>query len=139
MSVIVHRDPDTLPTWRFGWGAITWHVTPDSVPGAASTVGEVIINPGQGHSAHTHDDADEILYIIDGVGEQTVGDHPSFRVVAGDAVNVPRGTVHSTFNRGWRPLRILAVYTPGGAEEALRSLPDFEEIPAGEAPRWVQA
>ena len=34
---------------------------------------------------------------------------------------------HATVNRGWQPLRLLALYNPGGAEKALRELPDFGE------------
>jgi hypothetical protein len=29
---------------------------------------------------------------------------------------------------------LLAVYAPAGAEEVLKELPDYREVPAGEAP-----
>ncbi|MFC6879580.1 MULTISPECIES: cupin domain-containing protein [Actinomadura] len=132
----MHRDPNALPTMVFDWGSITWLVAPGGVPGASSTLGEVIINPGRGHERHEHPESDEILYIIDGEGRQTVGDGAEFPVKAGEAVWIPRGTLHSTFNTGWRPLRIIATYTPGGAEDALRDLPGFAELPAGTVPTW---
>ena len=75
---------------------------------------------------------------IEGTGRQTVGDGPEFDIVAGDAIWVPKGTLHSTFNTGWKPLRLIATYTPGGEEQALRTLPDFAELPAGENPVWHQ-
>ncbi|MDF5759169.1 cupin domain-containing protein [Spongiactinospora sp. TRM90649] len=133
----MRREPHAVPTMVFGWGSIKWHVTPGSVAGASSTLGEVIINPGKGHERHLHPESDEILYIIEGEGRQTVGDEPEFPVKAGDAVWIPRGVLHSTFNTTWRPLRIIATYTPGGAEAALRELPDFVELPPGEGPRWA--
>lgn len=130
------RSADNLPTWVFDWGSITWLVSPSSVTGASSTLGEVIINPGQGHDRHTHPEADEVLYIVEGTGVQTVGGGPEFPVSAGDAVWIPKGTEHSTFNTSWRPLRIVATYTPGGSEEGLRADPSLIELPARQVPRW---
>ncbi|MER6583642.1 cupin domain-containing protein [Nonomuraea sp. NPDC001023] len=133
----MHRPPDALPTMIFDWGAIKWHVTPDAVPGASSTFGEVVINPNKGHERHLHPDSDEVLYVIEGEGRQTVGDDPEFPVRAGEAIYIPKGTLHSTFNTGWRPLRIIATYTPGGAELALRELPGFVELGPGDHPTWA--
>ncbi|MET8866894.1 cupin domain-containing protein [Nonomuraea sp. NPDC004580] len=133
----MHRRPEDVPTMLFDWGSIKWHVTPATVPGASSTFGEVVINPDRGHDRHLHPASDEVLYIIEGEGRQTVGDEPEFAVTAGDAVYIPMGTLHSTFNTGWRPLRIIATYTPGGEEEALRELPGFVELPPGEHPNWA--
>ncbi|MFV2172745.1 cupin domain-containing protein [Actinomadura sp. LOL_016] len=133
----MHRDPNSVPTMVFDWGSIKWLVSPDGVPGASSTLGEVIINPDRGHDRHEHPESDEILYIIEGEGRQTVGDGPEYPVRAGDAVWIPKGTPHSTFNTGWRPLRILATYTPGGAETALREVPGFVELAPGDHPTWA--
>ena len=132
----MHRTPTDLPTMVFDWGTIKWHVTPDSVPAATSTV---VIYPEKGHDRHVHPDADEVLYVIEGEGRQTVDDGPEFTIRAGDAVWVPRATPHSTFNTGWRPLRLIATYTPGGAENVLRGAPDFVELAAGVNPTWAVA
>ncbi|WP_334169181.1 cupin domain-containing protein, partial [Timonella senegalensis] len=114
-------------------------VTPDTFPGAPLTAGEVVINPTKGHAIHTHPDSDEVLYIIEGSGVQTVGDSGEFEVSAGDTIYIPRGTEHSTFNTGWRQMRILAIYTPGGSEQGLREAPDYVAVPAGQAPVWERA
>ena len=47
---------------------------------------------------------------------------------------MPTAMFHSTVNTGWQPLRLLALYNPGGAEKALRELPDFRE---GAGPDWA--
>jgi oxalate decarboxylase/phosphoglucose isomerase-like protein (cupin superfamily) len=133
----VHRQPNELATMVFGWGSIKWLVSAGEIHGASSTLGEVVINPGRGHDLHEHPCSDEVLYVIEGRGVQTVGDSGEFEIVAGDAVWVPRGTLHSTFNTGWKPLRLIATYTPGGAEEALRDLPDFVELEPGRVPEWT--
>lgn len=127
-----------LPTEVFDWGSIKWGVTPELFPGSPVTVGEVVIEPTKGHDRHTHPESDEVLVVLDGDGEQTVGDSGPFAVTAGDSIAIPKGTPHSTFNTGWRQLRILAIYCPGGAETALRDAPDYAQLPPGRAPVWVR-
>ena len=129
-------DPNAQPTQTFSWGAIKWFVTPDRTPGAAMTFGEVILLPGRGHERHNHPDAEEVLYVLSGEGEQMVADEAPFRVHAGDAIYVPTAVFHSTVNTGWEPLRLLAIYNPGGPERALATLPDFREIVPGRNPGW---
>ena len=134
-----HSTQQDLATETFAWGSIKWGVTAGRFPGAPITVGEGVINPTKGHDVHTHPDSDEVLQVIEGEGVQTVGDSGEFSVTAGDSIYVPRGTEHSTFNTGWRQLRLLAIYSPGGAEEALRGAPDYQELAPGVAPVWERA
>jgi oxalate decarboxylase/phosphoglucose isomerase-like protein (cupin superfamily) len=131
-------DPAAVSTQTFEWGAIKWLVTPDATEGAGLTFGEVVLQPGQGHDRHNHPDAEEILYVLSGEGEQMLdeGGERRFPVHAGDTVYVPTGVFHSTRNTGWEPLRLLALCNPGGAEKALAGLPDFRELPAGELHAW---
>ena len=129
-------DPRSVPTQTFDWGAIKWLVTPDSTEGAGLTFGEVVLQPGRGHDRHNHPDAEEILYVLSGEGEQMLDDGEPFPVQAGDTIYVPTAVFHSTRNTGWEPLRLLALYNPGGAEKALQGLPDFREVPAGALPEW---
>jgi len=49
----------------------------------------------------------------------------------GDTIYVPAGIYHSTVNDGREPLRLIAIYNPGGPERDRESLPDFQEVPAG--------
>ena len=51
---------------------------------------------------------------------------------AGDLVSIPKGVYHSTFNVGWEPVRILAVYSPAGPEAGMRVSDEFTVLPAGE-------
>lgn len=133
------RRPDEVPTRTFDWGSIKWLVTPHLDEGAGLTVGEVIINPGQGHAPHVHPNEEEVIYVVSGEGVQTVGDGTEpFPIREGDAVYIPADTLHSTYNTTWRPLRLTVVYTPGGAETGLDSLPDARILPPGTVPAWVQ-
>ena len=111
---------------------IKWLVSPDQNPGAKITFGEVVLLPGQGHVRHNHPTSEEILYVLSGVGEQMVDDAPPFVVRPGDTIYIPTAIFHSTVNRGWEPLRLLALYNPGGAERALIDLPDYRSTPPGQ-------
>jgi oxalate decarboxylase/phosphoglucose isomerase-like protein (cupin superfamily) len=127
-------DPAALPTMSFDWGVIKPLVAADNTDDAGVSLMHVVLLPGQGHERHNHPDADEILYILAGEGSQMVDDEEPFPVRAGQAVWIPTNAFHSTMNTGWEPLSLLAIYAPAGAEQALKGLPDYQEIPAGEAP-----
>ena len=131
--------PDDVETQVFDWGTIKW-LSEVRVTGAtSSTGGLVILDPGKGHARHNHPGSDEILYFISGEGDQMVEDddgRPMERhMKPGDMVYIPESVFHSTVNTTWEPLRILAIYTPGGPEAVLRSLPDCVIVPAGQLPK----
>ena len=130
--------PDDVTTMSLDWGSIKWFVTPKSLTGAQSSLGEVIVNPGQGHARHNHPDAEEVIYVISGEAMQTVDDGEPFPIREGDAVYIPTGAFHSTVNTSWRPLRLIVTYTPGGEEQALEAVPEFRSLAPGVAPVWVR-
>jgi len=132
-------DPKTIPTQTFDWGLIKPLVAKANTHNPAMSMLHVVLLPGKGHTRHNHPDADEILYILAGHGEQMVDDGKPFAVAAGQAVFVPTGAFHSTINTGWEPLSLLAIYGPAGAEEALRGLPDFVEVAPGKTAGLVRS
>jgi oxalate decarboxylase/phosphoglucose isomerase-like protein (cupin superfamily) len=132
-------DPNALPTQTFEWGAIKWFVTPELTEGAGITFGEVVLQPGRGHDRHNHPESEEILYVLSGEGEQMLADREPFEVKPGDTIYVPTGVFHSTRNTGWEPMRLLALYNPGGPEKILEGLPDFKQVAAGSVPDWARS
>jgi oxalate decarboxylase/phosphoglucose isomerase-like protein (cupin superfamily) len=129
-------DPAAVPTQTLDWGAIKWFVTPAGTEGAKLSFGEVVVMPGGGHDRHNHPESEEILYILSGEGEQMLEDGDPFPIKPGDTLYIPVGVYHATRNTGWAPLRLLAIYNPGGPEQALATLPDFRLLPVGELPAW---
>jgi oxalate decarboxylase/phosphoglucose isomerase-like protein (cupin superfamily) len=129
-------DPKQRSVQWLDWGALKWLVSPDDVPDAGLTFGEVLLLPGKGHDRHNHPESEEILYVLSGEGDQMLDDGGEnwFPVRAGDTIYVPKAMFHATINRGWQPMRLLAIYNPGGAERVLRDLPDFRE---GDGPEWT--
>jgi oxalate decarboxylase/phosphoglucose isomerase-like protein (cupin superfamily) len=130
-QIMTSIDVDKVATHSFDWGVIKWFVSPDQNPGAKITFGEVVLLPGQGHARHNHPHSEEILYVLSGAGEQIVDDKAPFMVHPGDTIYIPTAIYHSTVNKGWEPLRLLALYNPGGAERALADLPDYRITPGG--------
>ena len=132
-------DPAALPTMTFEWGVIKPLVATDNTDDPAVSMMHVVLLPGQGHERHNHPASDEILYFLSGEGEQMVDDGEPFEVRPGQAVFIPKGAFHSTINRGWEPMAILAIYAPAGAEEVPKTLPDYEEVAPGQAPPLARA
>ena len=73
------------------------------------------VPPGGGPPPHVHKHSDELFYILH--GELTfVGGSDTFTAGAGDAVHLPRGTVHHFHNPGLLPAAIIFVFNPAGPE-----------------------
>ncbi len=138
----MHRTADEVSTRVFDWGTIKWLVTPHLDKDAGLTTGEVIIYPGEGHAPHRHPGEEEVIYVISGRGVQTVGeggDEERFPIAEGDVVYIPVNVLHSTYNTTWSPLRLIVVYTPGGAETGLDSLPGARILEPGVPSHWSQS
>jgi mannose-6-phosphate isomerase-like protein (cupin superfamily) len=76
---------------------------------------EATVPPGGGPPPHVHERTDETFYVVHGELEFLDGDKV-FTALAGDAVFLPRGTVHRFRNPGIQPARLVFIYTPGGVE-----------------------
>jgi oxalate decarboxylase/phosphoglucose isomerase-like protein (cupin superfamily) len=96
----------------------------------------IFFDPGQGHARHRHTDAEQLIFMVAGVAEMMMefeeGQPRTQTIRAGDLVSIPKGVYHSTFNVGWEPVRILAVYSPAGPEAGMRVSDEFTVLPAGE-------
>lgn len=117
----------------FNWGTLQWLSEPRVTGSTCMTTGVVTLDPGQGHDRHNHEGSEEVLFILEGEGEQMVehadGTQEKRRVKPGDLVHLGPGQFHSTHNVGKNKLRILAVYEFAGPESALRAAPDCTLLP----------
>ena len=120
--------PD-VETLVFDWGTIRILQEPALTGGATMTFAEVEVLPGTGHARHKHDEADEVIYVIEGEALQMLDDAPPVPVRAGAGIYVPRGVYHGTRNTGPGVLRLVVVYAPAGEENLLRALPDVRIDP----------
>jgi len=69
------------------------------------------IPPGGEIGEEVHDEVDQILSFVSGVGTATVSGR-SRKVTAGDVVVVPAGIKHNFVNDGPNPLVLYTVYGP---------------------------
>ena len=125
--------PETVDRFAFDWGHLTVTCGPNVTGSKTFSAGVVHVPPGEGHARHNHPGSEEIIYVLEGEGEQMVEDTQGKPVTetvrAGCTIFVPESRFHSTLNTGDKPMKLFVVYSPAGPEEALRDLPDFRLVP----------
>ena len=72
------------------------------------TLGHTTIYPTGTTTGHSHDDMEEVYYVVTGKGIMIVGDD-EYEVEQGDALYVPPGLYHTTKQRGNSPLIVVWV------------------------------
>ena len=118
--VTTTNDVDQL---EFDWGIIHMLSEERVTGGSSFSFGSVKLQAGKGHIRHNHPDADEVIYVVSGEGDQMLDDKEPVRVKAGDCIWIPKGVYHSTINRGADAMHLIVVYAPAGSEQALRQDP----------------
>ena len=93
---------------------VTFKVTAEGTGGAYCLFESVI--PGNGPTQHIHKTEEEAFYILGGevnilVGEQIVSG------TTGSFVLILRGTVHTFWNTGPTPAKLLVIFSPPGFEQ----------------------
>lgn len=83
-------------------------VDPDTSPSQRLKMGLTVIYPTGSTTGHTHDGIEEVYYVISGEGIMVVGES-EFPIKPGDALYVPPGAFHTTYQRGNLPLTVLWV------------------------------
>lgn len=100
--------------WVFG-GLVTFYATGEETGGAFSLFEEAV-GPGDGAFPHLHHEEDQAFFVLEGEHEFEC-DGRTFPAPAGSFLYVPRGTVHSFYNVGTAPGRLLILSTPAGGTE----------------------
>jgi len=73
---------------------------------------EIVSPPGKGVSLHVHEREDELVYLLEGEIEVTLGDQ-TMTAVPGVMALLPRGIPHGFTNNGDKPSRLLVTILPG--------------------------
>jgi quercetin dioxygenase-like cupin family protein len=92
------------------FGSVHWAVKRDDPVDAEQTLGLATFEAGKGNVEHIHPNCEEIVYILSGGVQHTLGEQ-STRLDAGDLIVVPRGVPHRLFNDGDSPARALVVFS----------------------------
>jgi quercetin dioxygenase-like cupin family protein len=96
---------------KLDWGSLAWCCRPAGLGAKQLTVIEVTLAPGKGHAFHKHDGQEEVIYCIEGQVEQWL-DQKRRVLGPGDAVFLPAGVVHASFNVGPVDAKLLAILGP---------------------------
>ena len=97
---------DTLP-----WGPHYWACKPGLVGTRNLLVVQVDMPPGTAHAFHLHPGREEVLWVIEGQGEQWV-DRQKMILGPGDSAFIPPDTVHGIYNDSGQMVRFLAILSP---------------------------
>ena len=88
-----------------------WYMRPNSAQSDSLVFVRAQLAPGAAHAFHHHPEMDEIIYILSGEAEQWYENERRI-VKSGDAVYIPRGVVHGTYNSSAQEVDFLAILTP---------------------------
>lgn len=86
---------------------------------------EDIVEPGVGLGRHIHHQQDETFLFLEGTFDVEI-DGKLYRMVAGDVVFVPKGTVHTWKNVGKNQGRLRYIFSPALNIEAM--FREFHEV-----------
>src|SRR6266567_7404610 len=87
---------NTAKTIRYRFPTHTNELVMDRSDAEASEVFMVVLEPGEAPPLHSHDDTEQVFYVVSGTGMLQIGTDPgrSFPVATGDLVRIPRNTLH---------------------------------------------
>jgi quercetin dioxygenase-like cupin family protein len=106
------------PTEALPWGSHYWACRPGLVATQQLLVVQVDMPAGTAHGFHRHPGREEVLWIIDGEGEQWV-DQERMVIGPGDSAFIPANTVHGLYNDSAEVLRFIAILSPAEADSSL--------------------
>ena len=82
------------------------------------TFGFVQIKPGVKNPRHFHPNCDEVLYLLEGELEHSLGnEHVHLR--PGMAIHIPAGVEHDAVNRGAEMARMVVAYSSGDRQTVM--------------------
>jgi mannose-6-phosphate isomerase-like protein (cupin superfamily) len=107
---------------------------PGELTGGSFAIVEHPVEPGVIVEPHVHLHEDELSFVVEGAIWARVG-HEEVEVAAGGYLWKPRGVLHSFWNPGPEPARLIELISPAGFErffaelaELLPSEPEEDEV-----------
>ncbi|HLF94214.1 MAG TPA: cupin domain-containing protein [Planctomycetota bacterium] len=97
------------------WGHHDWCCKPEMTGAKHLILVRVTMPPGRGHQFHRHPAREEIIYVLDGLGEQWV-DRERRILKPGETAFIPRNIVHGIYNSSKKPVTFLAMLSPAVAK-----------------------
>lgn len=102
--------PGTAETLDFAWGRLQWLCDAERMPDARQTFGVCELLPGRKNPRHFHPNCDEVLFLLEGEIEHTLGD-AVYRLTPGALLHIPTATHHDARNVGPGIARMVIAYS----------------------------
>jgi len=103
-------DAATTEAAQFEWGHLLWLVSQENTDDAEMTVGICVIEPGERNMEHLHPNCEEILFVLEGECDHTLGDEVA-HLTPGMMIRCPAHLPHHAVNTGDTPLRALVCFS----------------------------
>lgn len=92
------------------WGSLTWMAGNMVGNTRGITLGRVVIRKGRSNPRHSHPNCEEVLHLLRGRLEHTVGDE-KLLLEAGDTLVVAEGLAHNARNIGDEDADMIVAYS----------------------------
>lgn len=94
------------------WGSLTWLASRKIGNAEGLTLGRVVIQKGCCNPRHIHSNCEEVLYLLRGKLEHTMGDKKVV-LAAGDTLTVAAGVPHNAVSIGNEDADMIVAYSSG--------------------------
>jgi len=94
------------------WGSLTWLGNPQIGNLKNMTVGRVVIKKGHSNPRHAHGNCEELLYLLKGRLEHTMGNEKII-LNPGDTLAVTPGVFHNALSIGEEDADMIVCYSSG--------------------------
>lgn len=101
---------DEIEAVEFDWGHLLWLVNQETAIDAEMTVGICVIEPGQRNGEHLHPNCEEVLFVLAGECDHTLGDEV-MHLTPGTMIRCPANVPHYAINTADEPLRALVCFS----------------------------
>lgn len=109
------------------WGVIGWSASRQIGNSTTMTFGRAVIRAGLGNPRHRHPNCDEILHLLSGRLEHTLGDQ-SFILEPGDTISIPQGLWHQATVLGEQDAEMVICFS---SADRITEMDDETQRPTG--------
>jgi quercetin dioxygenase-like cupin family protein len=100
---------------EFDWGRIVWQASRSLGNSTTMTFGLVTIKAGLENPRHRHPNCDEILHVLSGQIEHSLGDE-RFVLNAGETISIPTGAWHNARALGHENAQMVICFSSADRE-----------------------
>ena len=97
------------------WGSLCWLASAGIGNAEGLTLGRVVIKKGECNPRHAHAGCEEVLYLLSGRLEHTLGDERC-TMEAGDTITIPTGVFHNAMSTGEEDADMIVAYSSGSRD-----------------------